>query len=261
MSISLSRWTAGAMLTIFMLSVLRAGAQPTTAPTGAPMAFPNFSPLPNYPVQYAPPDPAQIARVLDRIRQRIDDASPVRIVRSSSGQEITDLGKADPEAIMDRGPEKKFPPISYPMGVINSGMLLAAEVTGDKKFSEFVAKRYQFYADHYEALKTWGADPTTRRNPFWNFYKPDSLDASGSMGAAMVKARRAKVGPDLKPIIDLWANYVHKEQFRLADGTLARNRPFANSLWGDDMYMSVPLLSQYAKLTGDKEYFDDAVKQ
>jgi rhamnogalacturonyl hydrolase YesR len=47
----------------------------------------------------------------------------------------------------------------------------------------------------------------------------------------------------------------------LKDGTLARNRPQKNTLWLDDLYMSVPALVQMGKLTGDKKYYDDGVKQ
>src|SRR6478736_2697594 len=46
-----------------------------------------------------------------------------------------------------------------------------------------------------------------------------------------------------------------------AASTLARNRPLANALWLDDLYMSVPALAQMGALTGDRKYFDDAVKQ
>ncbi len=55
--------------------------------------------------------------------------------------------------------------------------------------------------------------------------------------------------------------FVSSTQFRLADGTLARNRPMPESLWLDDLYMSVPCLAQAGKLTGDRRYFDDAAKQ
>ena len=88
-----------------------------------------------------------------------------------------------------------------------------------------------------------------------------SLDDSGSMCAALVKARRAGVGPDLMPVIDHWSDYVAHRQFRLADGTLARQRPQPESLWADDLYMSVPALAQMGALTGDRAWFDDAVKQ
>ena len=54
--------------------------------------------------------------------------------------------------------------------------------------------------------------------------------------------------------------YREKQQ-RLSDGTLARNRPLANTLWLDDLFMSVPALAQMGVLTGERRYFDDAVKQ
>jgi rhamnogalacturonyl hydrolase YesR len=51
------------------------------------------------------------------------------------------------------------------------------------------------------------------------------------------------------------------KEYRLKDGTMARNRPLPNTLWLDDMYMSVPAIVQMGKLTSDKKYFDEAVKQ
>ena len=33
------------------------------------------------------------------------------------------------------------------------------------------------------------------------------------------------------------------------------------SLWVDDAYMSIPFLAQMGVLTGDRAYFDDAVRQ
>jgi rhamnogalacturonyl hydrolase YesR len=42
---------------------------------------------------------------------------------------------------------------------------------------------------------------------------------------------------------------------------MARNRPLKNTIWLDDMFMSIPALAQMGKLTGEKKYTDDAVKQ
>jgi rhamnogalacturonyl hydrolase YesR len=50
-------------------------------------------------------------------------------------------------------------------------------------------------------------------------------------------------------------------EFRLTDGTLARNRPQLNTLWLDDMFMGIPALAWMGKYTGDVKYFDEAVKQ
>ena len=81
------------------------------------------------------------------------------------------------------------------------------------------------------------------------------------MCAALIRARLAGVGPDLKPVIDTWSDWVGHKQFRFADGTLARQRPQAQSLWADDAYMSIPALAESGRLTGDRAWFDDAVKQ
>jgi rhamnogalacturonyl hydrolase YesR len=133
-------------------------------------------------------------------------------------------------------------------------------VTGDKKYADFAAKRYQFFADNLPALSKWPTDQM-RRNPFRNMLAPTSLDACGAMGASMTRAARNKVGPDMRQVIDRFAEYVSTKQFRLEDGLLARKSPFPKSIWLDDAYMSVPLLAQYGKLTGERKYFDDAAKQ
>src|SRR5439155_11328217 len=106
----------------------------------------------------------------------------------------------------------------------------------------------------------WPKD-SMKRNPFRNMLAPGSLDACGAMGASMTRAARMKVGPDLKETIDRFADYISNKQFRIEDGTLARKSPFPKSLWLDDAYMSVPMLAQYGKLTGERKYFDDAAKQ
>jgi rhamnogalacturonyl hydrolase YesR len=91
---------------------------------------------------------------------------------------------------------------------------------------------------------------------------PRALDDAGAMCAALVKAERAGLGNKrLRPWIDNYADWVSNKQFRLKDGTLARNRPLPESLWLDDLYMSVPCLAQMGKLTGERRYYDDAVKQ
>ena len=91
--------------------------------------------------------------------------------------------------------------------------------------------------------------------------EPKALDDAGAMCAATIKMLRAGGSPTLRPMVDNYINYVFTGQQRFSDGTLARNRPQMNTLWLDDLYMSVPALAQMGKLTGEKKYYDDAVKQ
>jgi rhamnogalacturonyl hydrolase YesR len=81
------------------------------------------------------------------------------------------------------------------------------------------------------------------------------------MCAAMIKAEQAGIEADLNPMIDNFIDYISNKQQRFADGTLARNRPLPNSLWLDDLFMSVPALAQMGKYTGQTKYYDDAIKQ
>ena len=76
----------------------------------------------------------------------------------------------------------------------------------------------------------------------------------------MIKAEQAGLVSDLRPMIDNYINYISNDQYRLDDRTLARNRPLPNTLWLDDLFMSVPALARMGKLTGQQS-IDDAVTQ
>lgn len=68
----------------------------------------------------------------------------------------------------------------------------------------------------------------------------------------MIKAERRGVEGELRPVINNFIQYISEKQYRLEDGTLARNRPQDNTLWLDDLFMSVPALAQMGKLTEEK---------
>lgn len=68
------------------------------------------------------------------------------------------------------------------------------------------------------------------------------------------------------PVDELIRNYfdfIINKEYRLADGTFARNRPQHNTLWLDDMFMGIPAVAQmsyYDKEQKDK-YLAEAVRQ
>jgi unsaturated rhamnogalacturonyl hydrolase len=216
----------------------------------------------SYPIPYQKPTVGEIREVLERVRGYLDATSPTRVIDGRTGVEITDFAVPNVEARIPDGAGEAFYPLDYTMGVTHSGMLLATEVTGDARFAEYTRRQLQFIADrlpYFREVVAKGARPG--KGTFGAILETGSLDDSGSMCAALVKARRAGVGPDLLPVIEHWSDYVEHRQFRLADGTLARQRPQPESLWADDLYMGVPALAQMGKLTGDRSWFDDAVKQ
>jgi unsaturated rhamnogalacturonyl hydrolase len=227
-------------------------AQPVTVPT-ALHALPA-----DYPVPYGPATVSNITEVLNRVYSYLDANTPARLVNRRASEEITDLTKPDRDAIIERG---HFPIIAHEWGVTYSGMLLASDVTGDERFKDYVKKRLQFIVDKTPYFRTMEENTGEQgRHPFRSVLHPDALDDAGSMCAAMIKAQRAGL-VQAQPLIDRYADYILTKQFRLADGTLARKRPMMDSIWLDDLYTGVAALVQMGKLTCDRKYYDDAVKQ
>lgn len=221
---------------------------------------PNDSGEPGYPVPYQLPTVPEVTEVIGRVRDHLRSVVKTRIVDSRTGQEISDLSQPVETALLDRGPSE-FNPLAYEMGVVHAGMLRATEVTGDPKFAEFTKTQFEFIGRALPYFKAVAAKYGADKNGLRAILEPRALDDSGSMCAALVRARLAGVGPDLKPVIDTWSEYIAHKQFRLSDGTLARQRPQAQSLWSDDFYMSVPALAEMGHLTNDRAWYDDAVKQ
>jgi rhamnogalacturonyl hydrolase YesR len=203
---------------------------------------------------------ADIKAVLGRVVDYLEVASPVKVVDADTQQAVTDLEKLPNNVGLQRG---DFALVGYEWGVTYAGMLLAGDATGDPRFKEFAAKRLnaiRAVAAHVQAATAAGRAPANP-NPVRGLLKPAALDDCGAMCAAFLKAQQAGVGGDLRPLIDIGLDYISTKQFRLPDGTLARNRPMPNSVWLDDDYMSVPALAQMGRFTGEQKYYDDAVKQ
>ena len=240
---------------------------PTPGEPPAPTLIKSGRLPPAYPTPYAPATPGEIKAVLTRIVGYLETASPVKVVRiidRNTREPVTDLTKLSGPVAFDR---TDFLITSYEWGVTYAGMLLAAEATGDARYKDYVATRLHAIATVAAHIKTLPPPPADATGPqramaLRPVIEPRSLDDSGSMAAAFIKAARAGIEPAaLRPWIDNYLKWIHTGQQRLADGTLARNRPLHNTLWLDDLYMSVPALAQMGALTGETKYFDDAVKQ
>lgn len=215
---------------------------------------------PDYVTPYGAPKPEDVSAVLRRVFGYLDGVTPAGFVNEKTGEAVTDFSKIDANTILARG---DFRIVSYEWGVTYAGMLNAFEATGDARFRDYVEKRLVFigesahkFRDSASKYAEWEA-----RMPLRNLIAPRNLDDVGAMCAAMIKAKRAGSKADLQPIIETAINHIMNKQHRLADRTLARNRPQPNTLWLDDLFMSVPALAQMGKLTGEKRFFDEAATQ
>ncbi len=215
---------------------------------------------PDYPVEYGIPKIENIKANLDQIHAYLDQVTPTEFVNTKTNEAVIDLSKIDENTALKKG---DFRLVSYEWGVVYGAMLAASQATGDTRFENYVEKRLQFIANaapYFKKTAETNADWGTK-GPLKNLLTPHALDDCGAMCAAMIKAVRNGSKANLRPLIDTHIDYILKKEHHLKDGTLARNRPQANTLWLDDLFMGVPALAQMGKLTGDRRYFDEATKQ
>ncbi len=213
---------------------------------------------PDYTIPYGAPDTAGVKAVLDRVFQYLDATTPAKLVNRKTGQVVTDYSKPDSGVTVQSGDYRLT---SYEWGVTYSAMLRIFEVTGDARYADYLKKRFDFLAGVTPYFKILYQASPQASNPLRQVIDPHALDDAGAVAASMIKTTRAGISKNLRPLIDNYLNFVAVKEYRLKDGTLARNRPLPNSLWLDDLYMGVPALAQMGSLTGDRKYFDDAAKQ
>ncbi|HEX6181427.1 MAG TPA: glycoside hydrolase family 88 protein [Chitinophagaceae bacterium] len=213
---------------------------------------------PDYPTPYGAPKIEDVKSVLDRVYHYLDSVTPAQFVNRRTGEAVSSLTNVDTNVIVKPG---DFRLTSYEWGVTYSGMLLVGEATGDKKYTNYTKSRIEFIANSVPAFKNLYNQFPKGSNPFRQPIAPHALDDAGAVCAAMIKALRAGASENVRPLINNFIDYISTKEYRLSDGTLGRNRPQKNTLWLDDLYMSIPALAQMGKLTGDKKYYDDAVKQ
>jgi len=213
---------------------------------------------PDYPTPYIIPSQTEVKNVLDRVFTYLDDATPPVFINRVTKAMVTDISNPDTNIIFKPG---DFRLTSYEWGVTYGAMLSIAEATGDKKYFDYAKNRLELIANAIPAFRSLYQKTPKNSNPLRQAIEPKALDDCGAMCGATIKMLRAGGSTALQPMIDTYINYITNGQQRFSDGTLARNRPQENTLWLDDLYMSVPALAQMGKLTGDKKYYDDAVKQ
>ncbi len=219
------------------------------------------SAVPAYPVPYVVPRPEEVKAVIDRIKGYTFEATKLQVFDSKTGQEITepDLNNLNLNAVVDR----RFGSLNgwdYTNGVVMSAFSMISDETGDTSYFDYNVRFYDFifkWRPYFEALQK----QTGRRNEFSSMNHMAALDHCGSITCALIRTQQKHPDERYKAWIEKVDEYISKGQFRFEDGTLARQRPQPRALWTDDFYMSIPFLAQRGKMTGDKRYWDDAVRQ
>lgn len=215
--------------------------------------------IPKYTVPYEMPTVNDIKETLNSVKLYYQSTSPRLIVDAKTGKEITEFSTFNLDAEPSPGFSSEW---SYTNGVVLSAFDYVTKITGDTSyfadnidFFDFVMEYLPYFLKNKDKIKR-------EKIGNWNrILNLKALDDCGSIGAAMIKTYLNNKDDRYLELINRIDDHISNNQYRLKDGTLARNRPQYESVWADDMYMSVPFLANMGVLTGDNKYFDDAVKQ
>jgi hypothetical protein len=156
-----------ALALLSMAAVAAEPGSPTSRPTSRAA-----SPVPDYPVPYRTPRIDGVTRILRAVKSQIESS----VMRSISTRPSTNAAEV--------AAGRRFALNTYPMGVIYSGMLSAADATGDKSFADFDAARFQLIADAIAKVDLSRIEH--RRGDVTYLLNPTSLDDCGAIGAALV---------------------------------------------------------------------------
>jgi len=195
-----------------------------------------------------------VRKVADHVLQ----TTSFRFVNTKSGEKYENTkGLASSP---DVRAESKFNKWQYVNGVLTVGMMQTAAVLKDPKYSDYSRKNYDFIFSNLDYFKKQydGGLTSVEYRPV---LKIGSLDDCGSMAAGLLEVYALDKKSYYLDYLNRVGDYIINKQVKFPDGTLARNGPRKMTLWADDLYMSVPFLARMGKLTGDKTYFDFAIKQ
>jgi len=158
-------------------------------------------------------------------------------------------------------PQNGYNDWKYWNGVIHIGINALGQETREPKYLNYTRKNFEFFFRDYSYLKGLYDGTNQWGFPLAQGLNITELDDCGAMGASLLELYMTDKKPEYRAYIDAASEHIMKKQMRLPDGIFSRPKPYLNTVWADDLYMSVPFLARMGKLTGDKIYFEEAAKQ
>lgn len=148
----------------------------------------------------------------------------------------------------------------YWNGVVNVAMVELGESLGDQKYLDYSKKNFDFIFDNIQYFEKPYREGV-KEPSFFQYYRLEKLDDCGSMAASLADVYRIDPQSRYMDYLQRIGDYMQNKQEALPDGTFCRSVPRKQTIWADDLYMSVPFLARMGGITGDQRYFDLAVLQ
>ena len=146
---------------------------------------------------------------------------------------------------------------TYPLGVTLYGLLSAGRALEEKSFENYVLRHVRQVTE-IQAYALWDRQkwgfPGVNQQLCWL----DALDDCGSFGSLMLECDPEGCSPSIGRIADRIGAYMLREQPRTLDGAFCRRD---DTVWADDLYMSIPFLCRFAERTDRPEALEECVSQ
>ena len=211
---------------------------------------------PDYTTPYKVLSADSVKADIDRVFSYIDSVTPARVV-NEEGEVIDDLTNLPDGAKLNQGTYRLT---SYEWGVMYMALLDAYNTLGDAKYKDYVSDRIGFLAKAAPAFAELASRTGRHDGQMRQVIAPATLDDAGAMSAAFMRAAMADSTLKIGDIIERYYDIVENHTYRLADGTIARNRPHHNSVWLDDMFMALPSMAARSAYTNDPKQLDEAAR-
>lgn len=211
---------------------------------------------------------AQPEKLATTIADRIISETPYTFVNTETKQTYTSLKGVPLTRSMQVS--SKYNGWHYTNGVLHMALLELADLTGDKKYEDYVWKNMNFVFDkdnlgyferQYNEAFNEGGWRAIRRLTWHMIFRNKRLDDNGPMGAGLIELQMRRPDNAFLNYINTTNEHLLYAEPRLADGTIARIWPHENTIWADDLFMGLSFLTRMGKMTGDVKYFDDAANQ
>lgn len=211
---------------------------------------------PDYTTPYKVLSVDSVKADIDRVFSYIDSVTPARVV-NEEGEMIVALTNLPDDAKLNQGTYRLT---SYEWGVMYMALLDAYNTLGDAKYKDYVSDRIGFLAKAAPAFAELASRTDRHDGQMRQVIAPATLDDAGAMSAAFMRAAMADSTLKIDDIIERYYDIVENHTYRLADGTIARNRPHHNSVWLDDMFMALPSMAARSAYTTDPKQLDEAAR-
>lgn len=142
------------------------------------------------------------------------------------------------------------------------GILNLYKATGDYRYKRFVEMYNKQLIDNYHFFKEQYFTQHILRGTYFRLFRSAMLDDTSGSALSLTEIATIDKPKGLqKKIIDEMLDYVLNKQLRLPDGTFCRAEPIKNTVWADDLFMSVAFLLRMAEITSNSHLYDEVAHQ